>query len=266
MGMLARFQGEWLRESLAPVIAKYGRDAVKRVERCVAALSGEESLTPSSSLQRPKFLFFPELNTSPYLAREQFGWIDALERDTNLIRQELMAVTGAELREPFLRLSSEAKTEDYLGGSRPEWTAYFFHRHGKSFPDHLQQCPHTASRISSIPLVSVANNAPEVLFSFLGPGTRILPHTGVTNTRVVVHLPLIVPDSCGLRVGGEVHHWEEGHCVIFDDTFEHEAWNDSDKLRVVLILDVWNPYMTAPECEAIAALVPAAEQYRNVIG
>ncbi len=266
LGLLARYQGEWLRESLDPVIEKFGRDSLKRVERCLAGFLRESSVLPASSLQRPKLLFFPNLNSGPFFSSKQFSWIEALENDTSAIRQELTAVTGAELRQPFLQLSAEAKREDYLGGLAPEWTAYFFYRHGKSFPGNLKQCPRTASRLASIPLVSVPGNAPEVLFSFLGPDTHILPHTGVTNTRVVVHLPLIVPEDCGLVVGGQAHRWEEGRCVIFDDTYEHEAWNKSDKLRVVLILDVWNPEMTVAECAAISALVPAIERYRSIVG
>jgi aspartyl/asparaginyl beta-hydroxylase (cupin superfamily) len=86
----------------------------------------------------------------------------------------------------------------------------------------------------------------------LRPRKRIPPHTGVTNTRAIVHLPLIVPPGCGFRVGGETREWHEGKAFAFDDTIEHEAWNDSDALRVILILDVWNPHMTEREKELLA--------------
>jgi aspartate beta-hydroxylase len=93
------------------------------------------------------------------------------------------------------------------------------------------------------------------LYSVLRPGTHILPHRGVTNTRLVTHLPLIVPSDCAIRVGGEIHEWQEGRCVTFDDTFEHEAWNNSSETRVVLILDSWNPDLTEVERVAVTDLV-----------
>jgi aspartate beta-hydroxylase len=100
----------------------------------------------------------------------------------------------------------------------------------------------------------------------LAPGTHILPHHGVTNARVVTHLPLIVPDDCALRVGGEEHAWQEGRCVTFDDTFEHEAWNRSGQTRVVLILDSWSPYLTPVECAAIAGTVESIGDFNRECG
>ena len=103
----------------------------------------------------------------------------------------------------------------------------------------------------------IRDHAPETLFSVLRPGTHILPHRGVTNTRLVTHLPLIVPPDCALRVGGETHVWQPDQCVTFDDTFEHEAWNRSDETRVVLILDSWNPDLSEVERAAVTDLVAA---------
>jgi len=91
----------------------------------------------------------------------------------------------------------------------------------------------------------------------LSPGTHLLPHRGVTNARIVAHLPLIVPVDCALRAGGEVHVWREGRLVFFDDTYEHEAWNRSGETRVVLILDCWNPYLTEAERAATGELMAA---------
>ena len=90
-------------------------------------------------------------------------------------------------------------------------------------------------------LSRIREHGPETLFSVLRPGTHILPDRGVTNTRLVAHLPLIVPKGCALNVGGEIHEWQEGRCATFDDTFEHEAWNRSDQTRVVLIYGLLEP-------------------------
>jgi aspartate beta-hydroxylase len=104
------------------------------------------------------------------------------------------------------------------------------------------------------------------MFSVLTPGTHILPHRGVTNSRLVVHLPLIVPDDCAIVVGGETHVWQEGRVMIFDDTFEHEAWNRSAQTRGVLILDVWNPYLDDAERDALSLLVPAIGDFNRDCG
>ena len=96
-------------------------------------------------------------------------------------------------------------------------------------------------------MADVAGHAPTAFFSILKPKTRIPPHTGVSNTRLVVHLPLFVPPGCGFRVGSETREWRPGSAWVFDDTIEHEAWNDSDQPRAILIFDIWNPYLSAAE-------------------
>ena len=92
------------------------------------------------------------------------------------------------------------------------------------------------------------------MFSLLRPGARITPHTGVHNARLICHLPLIVPPGCGFRVGNEIREWEEGKLIIFDDTIEHEAWNEGTADRVVLIFDVWRPELSDQERREVAAL------------
>ena len=104
------------------------------------------------------------------------------------------------------------------------------------------------------------------LAAFLKPKTRIPAHVGVSNTRLVVHVPLIVPQGCGFRVGNETREWIPGKAWIFDDTIEHAAWNDSDKLRVVLIFDVWNPLLTPPERAMITAMTAGMNAFAGKSG
>jgi aspartyl/asparaginyl beta-hydroxylase (cupin superfamily) len=99
------------------------------------------------------------------------------------------------------------------------------------------------------------------MFSALAPKSRIPPHNGETNARVVAHLPLIVPDGCLYRVGFEQRTWHVGETLIFDDTIEHEARNDSDELRVVLIFDLWNPLLTLEERELVKAMTKRARAF-----
>jgi aspartyl/asparaginyl beta-hydroxylase (cupin superfamily) len=112
-----------------------------------------------------------------------------------------------------------------------------------------------------MPLVNLAGRAPNAFFSLLAPRTRIPPHTGVTNARATVHLPLIVPEGCGFRVGGETRTWVPGTAWAFDDTIEHEAWNDSDQPRLILIFDVWNPYLDEAERDFVREMLAAYDGY-----
>jgi aspartyl/asparaginyl beta-hydroxylase (cupin superfamily) len=112
--------------------------------------------------------------------------------------------------------------------------------------------------IAKLPQPLVPGASPNAMFSLLAPKTRIPPHMGVANTRLVCHLPLIVPPNCGFRVGATTREWKIGEAFVFDDTIEHEAWNESDELRVVLIVDLWPPALSEAERTAVARVIAAA--------
>ena len=137
------------------------------------------------------------------------------------------------------------------------WGACFLWEYGEPNLPVLDACPETAKALAALPRNLIPGRAPSAFFSLLKPRTRIPPHTGVTNTRAIIHLPLIVPGGCGFRVGGETRAWREGEAFAFDDTIEHEAWNDSDHLRVVLIGDLWRPELSADERAAVSAIIAA---------
>ena len=253
--------------ALEPLRQRYGRSELTRVEHCLAVYLHDQPTQLADTRQQPKFLYFPGLPSQPYYARERFEWQRALEEVTGAIREELREVIQhPEDLAPFLQSGLAEETAAYLGssGSRAgAWDAYFFYRHGERFDAHCERCPRTAAALDQAPLVRIRDHAPETLFSVLRPGTHILPHRGVTNTRLVTHLPLIVPADCALRVGGELHAWQEGRCVTFDDTFEHEAWNRSEETRVVLILDSWNPDLSEIERAAVTDLVEAIGDFNQ---
>jgi aspartyl/asparaginyl beta-hydroxylase (cupin superfamily) len=140
-----------------------------------------------------------------------------------------------------------------------DWSACFLWEYGEPNKAVLDRCPLTAAALAALPSAHIPKRAPSAFFSILKPRTRIPAHTGVTNTRAIVHLPLIVPTGCGFRVGGETREWTEGQAFAFDDTIEHEAWNDSDEMRAVLIFDVWNPHLTSAEQALIAQYFSVAD-------
>lgn len=245
--------------ALEPLRERYGSSELRRVDRALAIHLGLEPMPSIDPRQGPLFLYFPDVPSQPFYPRQRFPWHETLEAAAATVREELLAVLAdGQLLESFLGVEHPEQAQSMLRGSdghEAAWDAYFFHRHGERYEDHCAACPRTSALLDAMPLVRIRDHAPEALFSVLRPGTHILPHRGVTNTRLVTHLPLIVPADCALRVGGEIHAWREGSCVTFDDTFEHEAWNRSQATRVVLILDSWNPDLTDVEQAAVTDLV-----------
>jgi aspartate beta-hydroxylase len=249
----------------APLRERYGRQSLDRVEHCIRVYLNEEPAIYPDPRQKPGFLYFPGLPTSAFFDRAQLPWADALEAAAPAILEELQRL----LPQPGGRervLSSDVHEAQSLRATLdapPSWTGYYFYRHGERREDNCAACPRTAGALEDLPLCRVREHGPEVMFSVFTAGTHLLPHRGVTNTRSVGHLGLIVPPDCALRVGGEVYHWQPGKAMAFDDTFEHDAWNRSSATRVVLIFDIWNPFLTLAERAAVADLVAAIGDVRS---
>lgn len=243
---------------LAPWREQHGAAALTRVQRCLDAHLKRLTLTPPDPQQRPRFLYVPDLPAPRYFERALFEWIAPLEAASAGIRAEAEAVLQqADALQPFLSFDSAEQVGQYLGSADtpPAWDAYFFYRDGRRYDAHHLRCPLTSATLEALPLVRIREHAPEICYSVLAPGTHILPHTGVSNLRVVVHLPLIVPADCAIEVAGQTHAWREGEVVVFDDSYEHQAWNRGGERRVILLMDTWNPYLTPVEREALSALV-----------
>lgn len=192
----------------------------------------------------------PRLPAVPFFDRDQFPWVAALEAETGAIRSELDALLhkAADDFAPYVAYPAGAPVNQWreLNHSK-RWSGFHLWRNGKPIEENLRRCPRTARAVERVGLPRIDGLCPNVMFSALAPHTHIPAHTGETNARVVAHLPLIVPDHCRYRVGYEHRTWEVGKTLIFDDTIEHEAHNDSDELRVVLLFDLWNPFLTARE-------------------
>lgn len=255
---------EAFQQILTPLQARYGAGELKRVEKCVRILLYEEAATHPDARQQPSFLYFPDLPTNAYLDLSVCPWVAALEDRTADIRAEMLSLLPSEQGRERVFTTDELEQVNLRGlDSAPSWNGYYFYRHGERRPDNCLACPRTAAALDALPLAHIREHGPEVLYSVFTPGTHLLPHRGVTNVRQVGHLPLMVPEDCLLNVGGEPHHWQEGRVVVFDDTYEHEAWNRSTKTRVVMIFDVWNPYLTEAERSAVTDLIAAVGDFRR---
>lgn len=195
-------------------------------------------------------LHYPFLPADEFFDRSHFPWMEQLEAQTDAIRAEFLAMVagnGGNVR-PYVR--QDAGTPDNkwtaLDGSL-DWGASFLWEYGVPNEMVCAACPQTVAALEALPRADIPGRAPSAFFSLLKPGSRIPAHTGVTNTRAIVHLPLIVPPGCFFRVGDETRAWREGGAFAFDDTIEHEAWNESEHVRVLLIFDVWNPHLSLEE-------------------
>ena len=239
---------------------RFGASELRRVERALAGYLGDWDATPPDPRQRPKFLYFPDLPATPFLDPMLQPWAALLRNAYPAIRDEALHALAEDqaMFGDFVQLNHQACMTDFVGGDGPSpaWEAFFFYRRGKRYDDNHQRCPQTSQVLESLDLCRIADQTPEVCFSLLKAGSHILPHFGVSNTRAVMHLPLLVPAGCALHLLGVAEHrWREGELLMFDDTFQHEAWNRSAHHRLILLMDCWNPHLTLPERLAVTQLV-----------
>lgn len=214
-------------------------------------------------LQQPQVFYFPELPQIELYEREVFPWVAALERQTAVIRGELEAVLSAGERfAPYMQRSPDRPVFNSNGLlDDPTWSACHLIQNGEEVRANAALCPRTLAILRELPLCRIKGRTPTVLFSLLRPGAHIPPHHGFLNTRLICHLPLIVPPECALRVGNETRPWREGQLVIFDDTMEHEAWNRSSEPRVILLFDIWRPELSDAERSLVAAMLESIDRF-----
>ena len=277
---------------LPPVMAPLLRDAQQRVQDVRAEFAGYVDRRLGSAgllhvgrrasrfvnlmtdraqryLPQPTGLYFPNLHNEEFYDREQLPWLEALEAATDAIREECLAVLGKDAAglEPYVAYRDGLPLDQWkeLNHSR-RWSAYFLWKESARIEPHLVRCPKTEAALQAIPRVDIPDFGPTAFFSILDGKTRIPPHHGVTNTRLTVHLPLVIPPGCQFRVGNDTRSWKAGEAWAFDDTIEHEAWNDSDVPRAILIFDVWNPELSADEREMVRQATRTFAEFFGVEG
>jgi aspartyl/asparaginyl beta-hydroxylase (cupin superfamily) len=249
-----------LEEPLAAARERHGGQRQRRVDRCLDIIMGKAK----SFHSQPTWMYFPELPEIDFFERSEFPWLDAIEAATDEIRAELMRVLVADREglQPYIDFPASMPLDQWRDLNRSRrWSAYFLWNQGEANAGHMARCPVTARMMDTAPRCRVASRAPTAFFSILDANTKIPAHTGVTNTRCTVHLPLIVPPGCGFRVGATTREWVPGEAWVFDDTIEHEAWNNSDTPRAILIFDVWNPLLTAAERDLIQTATEVYGRY-----
>jgi aspartyl/asparaginyl beta-hydroxylase (cupin superfamily) len=250
----------FLDDRLRALRGQYDAKALRRIDRSLGVLLQKERIYP----QQPSFMHFPQLPAIEFYEREQFPWLESIEAATDDIRAELIDVLadGSSTLEPYVALRKGVPLNQWaeLNNSR-RWGVYFLWRESVPIAEHIARCPRTVEALGAWPRWDVPGYGPTAVFSIVDAKTRIPAHTGVHNTRLTLHLPLIIPPGCRFRVGAEVREWVPGETIIFDDSIEHEVWNESEVARAVLIFDIWNPYLTAAERSLVSAIVTGVGEY-----
>lgn len=238
--------GASMEAGLDPLREGLERRERRRFDACLDAVLGRRQIHHNVC----EGVHFPFLPADEFFDREHFPWFAELEAATPVIRAELEALmaSGFEGLEPYVAMAPGTPPNKWSAlDHRLDWSAFFLWKFGQRIDAACARCPQTARVVEALPLADMPGRAPTVFFSLIRPRTRLPAHTGVSNVRAIVHLPLVVPEGCGFRVGGETRQWRVGEAFAFDDTIDHEAWNDSDELRAILILDSWNPHLSEVE-------------------
>lgn len=252
----AKAMAEHLHQALAPVRGDEDSAEGRRFDQSIDVLAGVSRVYNAEPVQ----LHYPRLPAIPFFDRQHFPWLESLESATDTIRDELVALLDAGLPgfSPYVDYAPGTPENQFAAlNHNSDWSSLWLWRDGVRQDEATARCPRTAAILEELPLCDQPGFAPTALFSALAGNTRIPPHTGSANTRLLVHLPLVLPGHAGFRVGNETRSWELGTAWVFDDTIEHEAWNDADATRVILIFDIWNPLLSADERQWIARLMTA---------
>ncbi|XP_068504854.1 aspartyl/asparaginyl beta-hydroxylase isoform X10 [Syngnathus scovelli] len=189
------------------------------------------------------------LKAQPWWTPNETGYTDlvkALEKNWKMIRDEAMAMMDQN--------TGQFVPEEENLREKGEWGQYTLWQQGKKSGTSCQAVPKTCSLLERFPEATGCKRG-QIKFSVMQPGTHVWPHTGPTNCRLRMHLGLIIPkQGCTIRCTDQTREWEEGKVLIFDDSFEHEVWQDADTFRLIFIVDVWHPQLTASQRQTLSAI------------
>jgi aspartyl/asparaginyl beta-hydroxylase (cupin superfamily) len=229
-----------------------------RFAEAIAIVAGEKQVF----LQSPTSFYYPGLPQIQFYAPEQFAWVGAMEAAAADIKRELLAVMATEDGfKPYVEADPNRPNSGHALLNDPKWSAFHLIENGRPVATNADRCPVTMAALTAPPIPVIEGRSPMALFSILRPHTHIPPHTGMLNTRLIAHLPLIVPEGCRLRVGNAVRDVVEGKMMIFDDSIEHEAFNDSDGIRVILLFEIWRPELSEGERRGLTGLFESIGSY-----
>ncbi|MEW2299253.1 aspartyl/asparaginyl beta-hydroxylase domain-containing protein [Streptomyces sp. NPDC006655] len=238
-----------MENAFAAIRSEYGPDSIARVEEMMAA--GKQRRHP---LQAGAKWILPGISQQPW--HDPYGHpelapvVRAFEDHHAAVKKELEDA-WADRRTAF------SDYEHYLT-RQSDWQALYLFRKGALVGESAESVP-TAFDVLKREAVDTGKLCPllECHFSTLLPGASVAPHCDLWNFSINLHLAVDIPEGCGITVAGETRTWQEGKCLLFDYSFEHEAWNRGTRPRTCLLVDLWHPETTVPERRALVALITA---------
>ena len=265
--VIARAEAAWhahqagLEARLGGALEQAGADLTPGERARATRLASNISRRTRSYHSEATHYQYPGLRELEFHDRAAFPWLPDLEAQTDMITREMeqaAAATSAELV-PYVQYGENEPLAQWkdLNFNR-DWTAIHLIDRGRVVEANAALCPGTMALLQGYPQPWIEGCGANAMFSLLAPQTAIPAHVGVANFRLLCHLPLVIPGRCWFRVGGELRQWERGTGWIFDDSIEHEAANETDLLRVIMIFDLWHPDLSPAEQSAIRAMVAAA--------
>ena len=215
--------------------------------------------------QKPMAHYYPDMAHIEFADTTAWDWVAKLEAVfPDMQREALSLLAQHDGFQPYMKMANARPQQDHHGLlENADWSTLHLWQNGAAVDEHIARCPNIYRAVMDhVPLCHIGPRAPSVMLSLLRPGAKIPPHSGMLNSRFICHLPLVVPPDCGFRVGGSTIEWQEGKVIAFDDSVEHEAWNNSAYDRLVLIFDIWRPELSQSERDQITAMFDIVDNYR----
>jgi aspartyl/asparaginyl beta-hydroxylase (cupin superfamily) len=238
-----------------------GSDLSPTMREAVELLLGQRQIY----LQEPKVFYWPGLPQRRFWDADDFPWLQGVLAHLPAMQAELAAVidSGDTGFDPYVRHDPNRPAPANHLLEKADWSAFHFWRDGAVVAENAARCPATMAALEHVPLPVIPGRSPNAHWSSLLPGTHIKPHSGMLNTRLICHVPILTAPACWLRVGNETRGWEPGVPLIFDDSMEHEAKNDGPQRRVVLLFEIWRPEIAEEDRAAITRLFQAIGSYSS---
>ena len=239
-----------------------GNDTPIPVRHALDLLMGRKEIY----YQKPSVFYYPGMPQREFYERSEFPWLAEMEAAIPAMQEELRGVIArTQAFTPYVQNHPDRPRPNNPLLDDPSWGAYYFWKDGVEVTENSVHCPRTMAALGAAPIPVIQERSPMALYSVLEPGTHIAPHHGMLNTRLICHIPLILPPDCALRVGAETRPWQNGQALIFDDSFEHEAWNRSDQRRVILLFEIWRPEISDTERAALTTIFEAINEYQKPV-
>lgn len=241
------------------LLESVGEGESPRVRHAIELLTGKKEVF----LQQPSMFYFPELPQRQFYDIAQFEWLEPMLALLPQMQAELLEVEQRSNGRftPYVERPENRPAPNNPLLDDPSWGAHWFWRFGEIVDENARDCPATMKALEYAPMPMIADRSPMALWSRLTPGTHIQPHHGMLNTRLICHIPIKTAPDCFLRVGNERRTWEDGIPLVFDDSFEHEAKNGGDQIRVVLLFEIWRPEINQEERAELTKLFETIDLY-----